>query len=190
MAVSMVKGQRISLEMPGGTLSRVRMGLGWDAVKKKGLFGKQREQDIDLDASCVLLADGGVADVIYFGKLASDDGSVRHTGDNLTGAGDGDDESVIVDLSRVPAPVTSLVFTVSSFSGQTFDEVENAFCRLVDETTGEELARYTLSGGGRHTAMVMASVYRQDGGWKMNAIGEPGQGRTLQDMLPAITAYA
>ncbi|TYK44042.1 TerD family protein [Actinomadura decatromicini] len=190
MAVSMVKGQRVSLEKPGGTLTMVRMGLGWDAIKKKGMFGKQREQDIDLDASCVLLADGGVADVVYFGKLTSDDGSVRHTGDNLTGVGDGDDESVLVDLSRVPVHVTSLVFTVSSFSGQTFEEVENAFCRLVDESTGEELTRYTLTGGGRHTTMVMARVYRQGAGWKMAAIGEPGQGRTLQDMLPAIASYA
>ncbi|MEU6751902.1 TerD family protein [Spirillospora sp. NPDC046719] len=189
MAVSMVKGQRISLEKSGGALALVRMGLGWDAVKKKGLFGK-REQEIDLDASCVLLTGDGVADVIYFGKLTSDDGSVRHTGDNRTGAGDGDDESVVVDLGRVPEQVTSLVFTVSSFTGQTFDEVDNAFCRLVDETTGEELARYALGGGGGHTAMVMARLYRQGGGWKMNAIGEPGQGRTLHDLLPAIAAHA
>ncbi|GAA4057468.1 MULTISPECIES: TerD family protein [Actinomadura] len=189
MTVSLVKGQRISLEKPGGTLSVVRMGLGWDAVKKKGLFGK-REQEIDLDASCVLFAQGGIADVVYFGKLASEDGSVRHTGDNLTGAGDGDDESVIVELTRVPPQVTALVFTVSSFSGQTFDEVDNAFCRLVDETTGQELAHYRLGGGGGHTALVMARLYRHGDGWKMNAIGEPCHGRTLQDMLPAISAHA
>jgi len=189
VTVSMVKGQRISLEKPGGTLSMVRMGLGWDAVKKRGFFGS-REREIDLDASCLLFADGQLADVVYFGKLTSSDGSVRHTGDNLTGVGDGDDESVIVDLTRVPVHVTSLVFTVSSFNGQTFNEVENAFCRLVDETTGAELARYTLTGGGAHTGMVMAKLYRHGGGWKMNAIGEPAQGRTFQDMLPAIAAHA
>ncbi|MFF5264699.1 TerD family protein [Actinomadura viridis] len=189
MSVSLQKGQRISLEKSGGALSMVRMGLGWDAVKKKGFFGS-REREIDLDASCVLLADGGVADVIYFGKLTSDDGSVRHTGDNLTGAGDGDDESVIVDLGRLPVHVTSLVFTVSSFNGQTFNEVDNAFCRLVDETDGSEMARFTLTGGGAHTAMIMARLYRHSGGWKMNAIGEPAQGRTFQDMLPAIAAYS
>ncbi|MFC5754412.1 TerD family protein [Actinomadura rugatobispora] len=189
MSVSLVKGQKISLDKSGSGLSRVRMGLGWDAIKKKGLFGK-RDQEIDLDASCVLFAGDGIADVIYFGKLTSEDGSVRHTGDNLTGEGDGDDESVIVDLSAVPAHVTSLVFTVSSFSGQTFNEVENAFCRLVDETTNAEMARFTLTGGGTHTAMVMSRLYRHDSAWKMSAIGEPCEGRTLKDMLPAIAAHA
>ncbi|MFC0037233.1 TerD family protein [Actinomadura rayongensis] len=189
MSVSLVKGQRISLEKPGGTLTRVRMGLGWDALPKKGLFGK-REQDIDLDASCALFADGQVADVVYFGKLASNEGAVRHTGDNLTGAGDGDDESVIVDLGAVPPNVGSLVFVVSSFSGQTFDQVNNAYCRLVDETSGAELARFELTGGGPHTALVMARLYRHGTGWKMNAIGEPGQGQTLRDLLPAIAAHA
>ncbi|MEU8799430.1 TerD family protein [Spirillospora sp. NPDC048819] len=189
MTVSMVKGQRISLEKPGGALSMVRMGLGWDAVKKKGFFGS-REREIDLDASCVLFADGNIADVVYFGKLTSDDGSVRHTGDNLTGAGDGDDESVIVDLGRLPVHVTSLVFTVSSFNGQTFNEVENAFCRLVNEMDGGEMARYTLTGGGTHTAMVMARIYRHGDAWKMNAIGEPCHGRTFQDMLPTIAGLA
>ncbi|GAA2719108.1 TerD family protein [Actinocorallia aurantiaca] len=190
MTVSMVKGQRISLEKPGGgDLTTVRMGLGWDAVPKKGFFGS-REQEIDLDASVVLFADGQVNDVVYFGQLTSQDGSVRHTGDNRTGAGDGDDESVAVDLARVPVHVTSLVFTVSSFTGQTFDQVANAFCRLVDETTGTELARYTLTGGGGHTAMVMARVYRHGTGWKMNAIGEPTHGRTFQDMLGVIATHA
>jgi len=190
MTVSMVKGQRISLEKPGGgELSQVRMGLGWDAVTKKGFFGS-RQQDIDLDASAVVFADGRITDVVYFGQLTSQDGSVRHTGDNRTGAGDGDDESILVDLGRLPVHATSVVFTVSSFQGQTFDEVENAFCRLVDESTGLELARYTLTGGGAHTAMIMARVYRNGPGWKMNAIGEPTQGRTFQDMLQGITAHA
>ncbi|WP_018653617.1 TerD family protein [Actinomadura flavalba] len=190
MSVSLVKGQRISLEKGSGdALTQVRMGLGWDAVKKKGFFGA-RDQEIDLDATCVLFADGQVADVIYFGKLTSDDGSIRHSGDNLTGAGDGDDETIGVDLGRVPPHVTALVFTVNSFSGQTFDVVANAFCRLVDETTGQELARYELTGGGSHTAMVMARIYRQGDGWKLNAIGEPAAGRTVQDMLPAVAAHA
>lgn len=189
MTVSMVKGQRISLEKPGGALSVVRMGLGWDAVKKKGLFGA-RQKEIDLDASCAMFNEGQLADVVFFGQLTSKDGSVRHTGDNLTGAGDGDDESVLVDLSRVPVHVNSLVFTVSSFNGQTFNEVENAFCRLVDEATNGEMARYTLTGGGGHTAMVMARLYRHGEGWKMNAIGEPCQGRTFQDMLPVMATHA
>jgi tellurium resistance protein TerZ len=190
VTVSMVKGQRVSLnKADGGTLQLVRMGLGWDAVKKKGFFGS-REQEIDLDASVVLFADGQPADVVYFGQLTSKDGSVRHTGDNLTGAGDGDDESIIVDLTRLPVHITSLVFTVSSFQGQTFNEVENAFCRVVDETTQAELARYELTGGGPHTGMVMVRLYRHGQEWKLGAIGEPSMGRTFQDMLPAIAAHA
>lgn len=120
------------------------------------------------------------------GHLASDDGSVRHTGDNLTG---GDDESIVVDLTRVPARVDQIVFTVNSFTGQTFAEVQNAFCRLVDETTGTGLAHYTLTGGGRHTAQIMAKVRRGAGGWEMKAIGEPASGRTFQDLLPTIKTY-
>jgi len=189
MAVNMTKGQRISLDKPGGQLTLVRMGLGWDAVKKRGLFGS-REQEIDLDASVVLLAGDQLVDAVYFGKLTSDDGSVRHTGDNLTGAGDGDDESIIVDLTRVPVHVTSLIFTVSSFQGQDFNQIANAFCRLVDETNGTEMARYELSGGGQHTGNVMAKLYRHQGGWKLNAIGEPTSGRTLRDLLPAVLSYA
>ncbi|GAB2830968.1 TerD family protein [Actinocorallia aurea] len=191
MAVSMVKGQRISLEKPGGGggLTRVRMGLGWDAVKKKGFFGS-RDQEIDLDATVVAFAGDQIADVVYFGQLTSRDGSIRHTGDNRTGAGDGDDESILVDLSRLPVHVTSLVFVVNSFQGQTFNEVANAFCRLVDDTNGTEMARYTLTGGGGHTAMVMARIYRHGDAWKMNAIGEPGMGRTFQDILPTLATHA
>jgi tellurium resistance protein TerZ len=189
VTISLTKGQRISLTKNGGELKLVRMGLGWDAIKRRGLFGS-RQKEIDLDASCIAFADGRIADIVYFGKLISDDGSIRHTGDNLTGAGDGDDESVIVDLSRLPVHVTSLVFTVSSFTGQNFSEIENAFCRLVDETTNAELARYELTGGGTHTGMVMARLYRHEGVWKMGAIGEPAMGRTFKDMLPAIVPHA
>ncbi|ROO86326.1 tellurium resistance protein TerZ [Actinocorallia herbida] len=190
MAVSMVKGQRISLEKPGGGgLTKVRMGLGWDAIKKKGFFGS-REQEIDLDATVVVYAGDQIADVVYFGQLTSRDGSIRHTGDNRTGAGDGDDETIQVDLARLPVHVTSLVFVVNSFQGQTFNEVANAFCRLVDDQTGAELARYTLTGGGSHTAMVMARIYRNGDAWKMNAIGEPAMGRTFQDILPTLSAHA
>jgi tellurium resistance protein TerZ len=186
----MSKGQRISLEKPGGgELTMVRMGLGWDAIKKKGFFGS-REKDVDLDASCVLFSDDNQPrDAVYFGHLTSDDGSVRHTGDNLTGAGDGDDESIIVDLNRVPVHVSQIVFTVSSFQGQTFQDIANAFCRLVDESTGQELARYTLSGGGAFTGQIMAKLYRHGTGWKMAAIGEPTNGRTIQDLLPAMAAH-
>ncbi|MGI5130759.1 TerD family protein [Pseudonocardia sp. CA-107938] len=190
MSVSMVKGQKVSLaKRGGGTLSRVRMGLGWDAVKKRGLFGR-RSQSIDLDASA-LLFDGErrLVDAVWFRQLQSKDGSVQHTGDNLTGEGEGDDESIIVDLPRLSPAVTQIVFTVNSFTGQDFSQIENAFCRLVDETTGDELARYDLTGSGRHNAQIMAKVSRDGGGWAMTAIGAIATGRTFQDLLPATAAH-
>ena len=188
MSVSLAKGQRVSLAKPGGgTLTHVRMGLGWDAVMKKGLFGGKKSQSIDLDASAVLYAaDGSVVDQVWFSQLKSKDGSVLHSGDNLTGDGEGDDESITVHLDRVPAAVTQLVFIVNSFTGQNFSQIENAFCRLVDETTGQEIARYELTGSGTHTAQVMAKVSRDGSGWSMTAIGQIASGRTFKDLLPAL----
>jgi tellurium resistance protein TerZ len=188
MTVSLSKGQKVSLEKRGGgTLSRVRMGLGWDAAKKKGLFGSRR-QTIDLDASALLFdVAGSLVDQVWFRQLNSRDGSVHHTGDNLTGAGEGDDESIQVDLSRLPATVNTLVFTVNSFTGQNFSQIENAYCRLLDETAGDtELARYDLTGSGQHTAQIMAKVSRDGAGWSMTALGIPASGRTFHDLLPAL----
>lgn len=191
MSVNLSKGQAISLQKDdGGSLTAVRMGLGWQAAPRRGLFGK-RTKEIDLDASAVLFADKQPVDVVFFQHLTSDDGSVKHTGDNLVGgAGQGgDDESVLVDLQRVPVHIDQIVFTVNSFTGQTFAEVENAFCRLVDETNGVELARYTLAGGGQYTAQIMAKVHRQGNGWSMTAIGAPANGRTFQDLMPTIVPH-
>ncbi|MEW2352845.1 TerD family protein [Spirillospora sp. NPDC029432] len=191
MSISLQKGQKVSLEKPGGGgLTRVRMGLGWDAVVKKGLFGKGKAQTIDLDASCLLFdAGGNLADSVWFRQLRSKDGSVLHTGDNLTGEGEGDDEVINVDLSAVPANVTQLVFTVNSFTGQDFSQIANAFCRLVDETTGQEIARYELSGSGQHNAQIMAKVSRDGQGWSMTAIGATANGRTFQHLLPTVSAH-
>ncbi|MCX3060426.1 TerD family protein [Streptomyces beihaiensis] len=186
--VNLSKGQGISLEKgDGGTLTAVRMGLGWQAAPRRGLFG-MRTREIDLDASAVLFAEKQPVDVVFFRHLVSDDGSVQHTGDNLVGgAGQGaDDEAIRVNLQRVPAHIDQIVFTVNSFTGQTFQEVQNAFCRLVDESTEQELARYTLGGGGRYTAQIMAKVHRAGTGWKMTALGTPADGRTFQDLMPAI----
>lgn len=187
MSVSLSKGQTVSLKKgDGGTLTHVRMGLGWDAVKKKGFFGS-KSQSIDLDASAVMY-DGAkqVVDQVWFQQLTSKDGSVLHSGDNRTGDGDGDDESVTVHLDRLPANVASIVFLVNSFTGQNFSQIENAFCRLVDETNGQEIARYDLTGSGTHTAQVMAKVARDGSGWSMTAIGSIANGRTFKDLLPAI----
>ena len=192
MAVNLQKGQKISLEKEaGGALTSVVMGLGWDVAKKKGLFGfGGGNQSIDLDASCFMFDDNNQpVDLVYFGHLRSNDGSIQHSGDNLTGEGDGDDEQIAVNLARVPAQVKSLVFTVNNFTGQDFSQVENAYCRLVDGQSGKEIARYDLSAQGKHTAQVMAKLYRHNGEWKMHAIGENGQGRTADELLPLITPH-
>ena len=197
MAVNLQKGQKISLEKEaGGALSRVTMGLGWDAAKSRGflglggMFGGGSGDSIDLDASCVLFDESNrPVDVVWFRQLKSRDGSIVHTGDNRTGAGDGDDEQIVVDLSAVPANVRSLVFTVNSFTGQNFSQVANAFCRLVDNASGREVARYDLSVQGTHTAQVMVKLYRRYGEWKMHAIGENGFGRTFDELLPQIAPH-
>jgi tellurium resistance protein TerZ len=191
MSISLQKGQKVSLEKPGGGgLTRVKMGLGWDAVAKKGRFGRSKAQTIDLDASCLLFdAGGNLADSVWFRQLRSKDGSVLHTGDNLTGEGEGDDEVINVDLASVPANVTQLVFTVNSFTGQDFSQIENAFCRLVDESTGQEIARYELTGAGQHNAQIMAKVSRDGQGWSMTAIGATANGRTFQHLLPTVAQH-
>jgi tellurium resistance protein TerZ len=128
-------------------------------------------------------------DVVWFRQLKSRDGSIVHTGDNRTGAGEGDDEQIIVELARVPVHVKSLVFTVNSFTGQDFAQVKNAYCRLVNATNQNEVARYDLSVQGAHTAQIMAKLYRHNGDWKMHAIGENGSGRTFDELLPLITPH-
>ncbi|MGH3353555.1 MAG: TerD family protein [Nocardioides sp.] len=188
MSVSLSKGQSVSLvKRDGDGLTYVRMGLGWDAVKRKGFFGGFRGADIDLDASAIMYdAAGSHVDQVWFRQLKSKNGAVVHTGDNRTGAGDGDDESIVVQLDRLPPEVTQIVFTINSFTGQSFAQIQNAFCRLVDEKTRTEIARYELSQTGPHTAQIMAKVSRDGGGWVMTAIGTIGNGRTFQDLLPAI----
>lgn len=181
--VSLSKGQTISLaKSDGSALHRIHMGLGWDAAK--GMFG--RAKAIDLDASCMVFDNGSnIIDQVWFNQLKSNDGSIQHTGDNLTGRGDGDDESITVDLDRLSPNAMTLVFVVNSFTGQDFSKIENATCRLVDMDTNQEMARYDLSGSGSHTAQIMAKVSRKSGSWAMTAIGQACSGRTFKDLLPA-----
>ena len=193
MAVNLQKGQKISLEKEaGGSLNRVTMGLGWDVAKSKGFFGfgGGKSESVDLDASCVLFDESNrPVDVVWFRQLKSRDGSISHSGDNRTGAGDGDDEQIVVELNRVPESVRSLVFTVNSFTGQNFSTVENAYCRLLNASNNQEVARFNLSVQGSHTAQIMAKLYRHNGEWKMHAIGENGVGRTFDDLMPQIVPH-
>lgn len=195
MGLSLQKGQSLSLKKnDGGSLTRVRMGLGWDSAApvKRGLFGMKKGGEVDLDASAILFdATGNAVDTVFFNQLKSKDGSTQHTGDNLTGEGDGDDEVILVDLTKVSPAVTQIVFVISSYSRQTFDTVANAFCRLVDDSTpgSPEVARFQLTDAGTHTAMVMAKVSRDAAGWTFTAIGDRANGRTVMDLIqPAASA--
>ncbi|WP_039057620.1 TerD family protein [Enterobacter sp. Bisph1] len=187
--VSLSKNQTVSLSKQSSSLNQLHFGLGWDPIKKKGLMGfLSGNNSIDLDAGCVLMDSGGnKIDTIWFRKLHSSCGAVMHSGDNLTGEGDGDDEVIKVDITRLPARVEYLAFTVNSFRGQSFNDVKNAFCRVVDQS-GKEQARYELTEQGAHTGIVIASLCRNGGNWDFTAHGHACRGRTIDDMQADIVA--
>ncbi|MEU1088768.1 TerD family protein [Streptomyces sp. NPDC005576] len=182
--VNLQKNQTVSLVKGGRPLlSQVKMGLGWEPAF--------RGKDIDLDASVIAYGpDRKHLDSCYFGKLSILNGAVKHSGDNLTGEGAGDDEVIVVDLGRIPAEATGLVFTVNSFTGQKFTEVAKAYCRLLDAATGEELVRFDLSSTEPQTGVMMAKLIRQfTGEWEMTAMGEYVKSRTVRGMVkPAAAA--
>ncbi|MFD1659793.1 TerD family protein [Streptomyces caeni] len=182
--VSLQKNQTVSLVKGGRPLlSQVKMGLGWEPAF--------RGKDIDLDASVIAYGpQRNHIDSCYFGKLTILGGAVKHSGDNLTGEGAGDDEVIVVDLGRLPQEVTGLVFTVNSFSGQKFTEVAKAYCRLVDAATDQELVRFDLTGTEPQTGVMMAKLIRQfSGEWEMTAMGDFVKARTVRNMVkPAAQA--
>ncbi len=182
--VSLQKNQTVSLVKGGRPLlSQVKMGLGWEPAF--------RGKDIDLDASVIAYGpQRNHLDSCYFGKLTILNGSIKHSGDNLTGEGAGDDEVIVVDLGRLPAEATGLVFTVNSFSGQKFTEVAKAYCRLIDAGTGEELVRFDLTGAEPQTGVMMAKLIKQfSGEWEMTAMGDFVKSRTVRGMVkPAAQA--
>lgn len=188
MTLTLAKNQSISLEKTAGSsLKNISLGLGWDPVKTRGFMARLLgggSDEIDLDASCIMLdASKKPMDLVWFRQLQSRDGSITHSGDNRTGEGDGDDETINVNLDKLPATAKFLVFTVNSFTGQTFEKVENATCRIVDAGNNKELARFNLSEKGRHTGIVMACLARTDAGWIFTAIGEVTNGRTADDLV-------
>lgn len=179
MPVSLQKGQKVSITKDNPGLSRVVVGLGWDvnAFDTGSAF--------DLDTAAFLLTDSGKVsvseDFVFFGNLIHPTGAVQHMGDNLTGAGDGDDEQIKVDLSKVPSNITKIAFTVTIYEAeqrrQNFGQVSNAFIRIYNEANGEELLRYDLGEDfSIETAAVFGELYRNNGEWKFNAIGSGYQG--------------
>ena len=196
MGVNLQKGQKVNLKKSDGqALSRIRIGLGWDPVeqKKGGLFGSifgGSAPDIDCDASVIVCKGGrlsGKGDVVYFGNLKHSSGAIVHTGDNLTGDGEGDDEQILVDLTAVPQDYDKLVFVVNIYDcdsrKQDFGMIANAFIRICDERTGEEFCRYNLSESyAGMTAMIFGEIYRYNGEWKFNAIGQGTKDKGLNEL--------
>ncbi len=179
MPVNLSKGQKVSITKGNPGLSKVVVGLGWD-VNQFDTGG-----DFDLDAAAFLLNDTGKVskseDFVFFGNLRHSSGSVQHMGDNLTGAGDGDDEQIKVNLSMVPPEINKIAFTATIYEAeqrrQNFGQVNNAFIRIYNEDNGEELLRYDLGEDfSIETAVVFGELYKNNGEWKFNAIGSGYQG--------------
>ena len=179
MAVSLAKGQKVSLTKGNPGLKKIMIGLGWDTNKYDG------GADFDLDAAAFLLNSNGKvnndADFVFYGNLKHASGAVEHMGDNLTGEGEGDDEQIKVDLSLVPSNIDKIDFTVTIYDaearGQNFGQVSNAYIHIVDETNGKELIKFDLGEDfSIETAVVVGEIYRHNGEWKFNAIGSGYKG--------------
>ncbi len=179
MPISLQKGQKVDLTKGNPTLKHVLVGLGWDVNRYDGGFA------FDLDASAFLLGANGQTPntdaFIFYGNLKHPSGAVEHMGDNLTGEGDGDDEQIMVDLTKIPDSIEKIAFTVTIYEAeerrQNFGQVDNSFIRIVDNDTGKELIRYDLGEDfSIETAIVVGEIYRHGGGWKFNAVGSGFQG--------------
>ena len=194
MGVNLQKGQKVNLKKSDGqALSRIRIGLGWDPVeqKKGGLFGSifgGSAPDIDCDASVIVCKGGrlsGKGDVVYFGNLKHSSGAIVHTGDNLTGDGEGDDEQILVDLANVPDMYDKLIFVVNIYDAvkrkQDFGMIANAFIRICDDSG--EFCRYSLTDSyAGMTALIFGEIYRHNGEWKFNAIGQGTKDGGLREL--------
>ncbi|MCR5835182.1 MAG: TerD family protein [Lachnospiraceae bacterium] len=200
MSVSLQKGQKVDLTKGGKGLNRVMVGLGWDEAAQSGggFFGKLlgvSGPSIDCDASVILCgSDGkvvskdGKQSLVYYGNLKHPSGAIIHQGDNLTGEGEGDDEQIMVELSKIPANVDKLVFVVNIYDARTknqhFGMIKNAFIRLVDLNNGSEICRFNLSENYNDmTGLIVGEIYRKDGEWKFNAIGQAVREASRIDML-------
>lgn len=179
MPINLTKGQKVDLTKGNPGLKQVMIGLGWDVNAFDSGF------DFDLDASAFLVGENGKCpsekEFVFYGNLTHSSEAVKHMGDNLTGEGDGDDEQILVDLTKIPANISKVAFTVTIYDAekrkQNFGQVSNAYIRLVDEVTGTEVIHYDLGEDfSIETAVVVGEIYRYNGEWKFNAIGSGFQG--------------
>lgn len=203
MAINLQKGQRVDLTKGNPGLSKILVGLGWDPVQNRGgggllgsLFGGGGGANIDCDASVIMLGENDKIksnnDVIYFGNLKSKDGSVQHTGDNLTGDGDGDDEQILIDLTRVPSTVQKLVFIVNIYDcvkrKQHFGMIQNAFIRVVNSANNQEIIHFNLTDDySGKTSLVVGEIYRHGTDWKFAAVGT---GTTAAGLADVVRSYS
>ena len=186
--IELTQGQELRLEDDDGTpLTRLRLGLGWDKERNAGYLGTGKP-NVDLDATAVQFVGDQLFDLAFYNHLETRDGSVVHLGDNTTGAGEGDDEQLTVDLTRVHRPVDQIVLMVSSYQGHSLEWVANAYCRLI-RPDDVELARYTLTAGPAETGVVMAKLVRSGDGWVVRAVGEGIAARIPTDAVDALRAF-
>ena len=179
MPINLSKGQKVDLTKGNPSLKKIMVGLGWD------VNAFDTGADFDLDAAAFMLGDNGKCptekEFIFYGNLEHGSGAVKHMGDNLPGSGAGDDEQILIDLTKIPENVSKIAFTVTIYDAdvrrQNFGQVSNAFIRIVDETTDSELIRYDLAEDfSIETAVVVGELYKHNGQWKFNAIGSGFQG--------------
>lgn len=200
MAINLQKGQRISLEKSNGSkLQSVCVGINWGAIEKKGMFGFGKTKEaVDLDASCAMYNENKqLTEVVYFGNLGSKDGSVRHSGDDLTGDMGGDDgldnEVITLDFSRLNPAVNYVAFVLNSFRGHDFGTIPFASIRIYEgspKRVNEVFAVYDIANGSNfagHVSMVMGVFYKKNGEWKFNAIGEPTKDKKLEETVKTVT---
>lgn len=195
MVVNLQKGQRVDLTKGNAGLNRIVVGLGWDPVEQKRGFFSSAPANIDCDSSVIMLQNDRLADnqdIVYFGRLKSECGSVVHSGDNLTGEGNGDDETIIVSLNDVPAKYNKLVFVVNIYDSynrkQHFGMIRNAYIRIINPTNNQELIRYNLSDDyDGQTSLITGEIYRHNDEWKFAALGNSTQDRSVSELCTRFT---
>ncbi|MDO5558552.1 MAG: TerD family protein [Oscillospiraceae bacterium] len=189
MAVNLQKGQKVDLTKGNAGLKKVVVGLGWDEAQKRGFFS--RGADFDCDAEAILLTDDKLtdkSDVVFYNNLRHKSGCVIHQGDNLTGGGDGDDEQIVVFLNDLPQSYNRIVFTVTIYQAyerkQHFGMIKNAFIRIVNADNNQELCRFNLTDNyDQKTSMVFGELYRRNGEWKFNAVGDGTQDDGISQVI-------
>jgi tellurium resistance protein TerZ len=199
MAINLQKGQRINLEKSNGSkLQNICVGINWGAIEKKGWLGGTKKEAVDLDASCALYDDSKkLLDIVYFGSLKSKDGSIKHSGDDLTGDLGGDDgldnEIITVNFNNLNPSVSYIAFVLNSFRGHDFGTIPFASIRIYEGTptiVNEVFATFDIANGANfkgHVSMVMGIFYKKNNEWKFNAIGEPTTDKKLEETINTVT---